>query len=73
MDEPFYLNRDYKFESSQRSQIDCLGNHECVAVINNFVPLEDVSYFTRKQPFEDEPKLKPQLARPIHNLVMSVS
>ena len=49
------------------------GNHECVAVINNFVPFEDVAYFTRKQPFEDEPKLKPELGKPIHKLVMSVS
>ncbi len=48
------------------------GNHECVSIINNFVPLEDVFYFTRKQPFEEEPKLKAQLAKPIHKLVMSV-
>jgi hypothetical protein len=24
-----------------------VGNHSCVAVINNFIPKEDVWYFTR--------------------------
>ena len=50
-----------------------LGNHECVSVINNYVQKEDVYYFTRKQPLETEAKLPSHLAKPIHNLVMSVS
>ena len=49
------------------------GNHEAVAVINNYVEKEDVYYFTRKQPLETEAKLPLSLAKPIHNLVMSVS
>ena len=49
------------------------GNHEAVAVINNYVEKEDVYYFTRKQPLEAEAKLPLSLAKPIHNLVMSVS
>ncbi len=48
------------------------GNSECVAVINNYVPKEDVYYYTRKQPLEKEPKLPVELAKPIHKLVMSV-
>ena len=43
-----------------------------MAVINNFVPKEDVYYFTRKQPLEKEPKLPINLAKGIHQLVMSV-
>jgi len=50
-----------------------VGNHHCVSVINNFVPKEDVIYFTRKQPFEEQPKLSPELARPLHELVMSMN
>ncbi len=49
------------------------GNHECVSIINNFVPKEDVYYFTRKQPFEETAKLPLALAKPIHNLVMSMN
>ena len=49
------------------------GNHEAVAVIINYVEKEDVYYFTRKQPLETEAKLPLSLAKPIHNLVMSVS
>ena len=50
-----------------------LGNHEAVSIINNYVQKEDVYYFTRKQPLEKEAKLKAELAKPIHKLVMSVS
>ncbi len=50
-----------------------VGHSNCVAVINNFVPKEDVYYYTRRQPLEKEAKLAPQLARHIHDLVMGVS
>jgi len=50
-----------------------VGNHHCVSVINNYVPKEDVLYYTRKQPFEERPKLAPDLARPLHELVMSMN
>ncbi len=49
-----------------------VGNTGCVAAINNFVPKESVYYFTRKQPLEAEARLEPKLAKPIHELVMSV-
>jgi len=50
-----------------------VGNHACVSTINNFVPREDVLYYTRKQPFEEEPKLMPSLASSLHSLVMSMN
>lgn len=50
-----------------------VGNHNCVSVINNFVPKEDVTYFTRKQPFEEKSKLSTELAKPLHDLVMTMN
>ena len=50
-----------------------VGNHECVAVINNYVGKEEVYFYTRKQPLETEPKLSLQLAKPIHQLVQTVT
>ena len=50
-----------------------VGNHECVAIINNYVPKEDVYYYTRKQPFEEEPKLPLKMAKPLHELVMTMN
>ena len=50
-----------------------VGNHHCVSVINNHVPREDVLYFTRKQPFEEKPKLATDLVKPLHELVMSMN
>jgi len=50
-----------------------VGNHACVSVINNYVPKEDVYYYTKKQPFEESPKLPPNLAKPLHKLVMSMN
>ena len=49
-----------------------VGNHEAVAVINNYVPKEAVYAFTRKQPLEDEAKLPLALAKPLHDLVQTV-
>ena len=40
-----------------------------MAIINNYVPKEDVYYYTRKQPLETEAKLPLKLAKPIHELV----
>ena len=50
-----------------------VGNHECVAVINNYVPKEAIYYYTRKQPLEEKAKLPIELAKPLHELVMLVS
>jgi len=50
-----------------------VGNHHCVSVINNHVPKDHVLYYTKKQPFEEHPKLPADLAKPLHNLVMSMN
>ncbi|XP_049799785.1 ankyrin repeat and MYND domain-containing protein 2-like [Schistocerca nitens] len=50
-----------------------VGNHACVAVINNFVPKADVDYYTVPQGLETEPKLTPVLAAPLHKFVMQVN
>lgn len=50
-----------------------VGNHECVSVINNYVPKEAVFFFTRKQPLETEPKLPLSLAKPLHGLVQTMN
>lgn len=52
--------------------VTLVGNSGCAAVINNYVPKEDIFYFTRKQPLEMEAKLPYHLAKPIHDLVMTV-
>jgi len=50
-----------------------VGNHACVSAINNYVPKEDVYYYTKKQPLEETAKLPLQLAKPLHKLVMSMN
>ncbi|KAL0272468.1 UNVERIFIED_CONTAM: hypothetical protein PYX00_005426 [Menopon gallinae] len=50
-----------------------VGNHACVAVINNFVPKSDIEYYTVINGLETEPKLPPFLAEPLHKFVMQVS
>jgi len=50
-----------------------VGNHNCVAVINNFVPKEEVWYYTRKQPLETEPKLPLHLAKSVYKIVMTMN
>jgi len=50
-----------------------VGNHSCVAVINNFVSKEEVWCYTRKQPLETEPKLPLHLAKSVYKIVMSMN
>lgn len=50
----------------------CVGNHNCVAVMNNFVPRAEVDYFTVPQGLEKEPRLPPFLAAPLHKFIMQV-
>ena len=50
-----------------------VGNHSCVAVINNFVSKEEVWCYTRKQPLESEPKLPQELAKSVYKIVMSMN
>ncbi|XP_048730771.1 ankyrin repeat and MYND domain-containing protein 2-like [Ostrea edulis] len=39
-----------------------IGQHQCVSVINNFFPKENLQYFTKPQGLEKEPKLPPEMA-----------
>ncbi|PSN46894.1 hypothetical protein C0J52_17562 [Blattella germanica] len=50
-----------------------VGNHACVAVINNHIPRLDIDYYTVPQGLETEPKLQPILAAPLHKFVMQVN
>lgn len=50
-----------------------VGNHKCVAVINNFVPKSEVDYYTVPQGLETEPKLPPRFATPLHKFVIQVN
>jgi len=50
-----------------------VGHHHCVSVINNHVPRKDVVYYTKKQPFEEQAKLAPELVKPLHDLTMTMN
>ncbi|XP_038049493.1 ankyrin repeat and MYND domain-containing protein 2-like [Patiria miniata] len=50
-----------------------VGQHACVSIINNFFSREDVDYYTKKQGFEKEPKLKPELAPAVHKLILQTN
>lgn len=42
-----------------------VGQHEAVSMINNFVPKEDILYFSQIRGFEKTPKLDPSLVNPL--------
>ncbi|XP_078333011.1 ankyrin repeat and MYND domain-containing protein 2-like isoform X3 [Crassostrea virginica] len=46
-----------------------VGQHQCVSVINNFFPKEKLLHFTKPQGFEKEPKLPPELAPALCNMI----
>jgi len=48
------------------------GNHNCVAVISNYIPEEEIMCYTLPETIESEPKLPPALARPVHKFIMMV-
>lgn len=49
-----------------------LGNHNCVVVINNYVPKSDVEYYTTPKGVETKPKLHPSLSEPLYTYIMQV-
>ena len=49
-----------------------VGNHAVVAVINNYVPKDDVVYYTKISGLETEPKLPPELTNPFYDIIMQV-
>ncbi|XP_034748820.1 ankyrin repeat and MYND domain-containing protein 2-like [Etheostoma cragini] len=49
------------------------GQHDCVTVINNFFSRAKVEYYTQPQGLEKEPRLPPQLAGPLHKILMTTN
>ncbi|XKL68525.1 hypothetical protein PGB90_004016 [Kerria lacca] len=50
-----------------------VGNHNCVSVINNYVPKSDVDYYTIPKGIETKAKLLPVLSFPLYNYIMQVN
>ncbi|XP_014211091.1 ankyrin repeat and MYND domain-containing protein 2 [Copidosoma floridanum] len=50
-----------------------VGNHNCVVVINNFIPKADVDYYIKAQGLQKEPMLHPHLADSFHLFIMQVN
>ncbi|XP_042886415.1 ankyrin repeat and MYND domain-containing protein 2-like [Penaeus japonicus] len=50
-----------------------VGNHAVVALINNYVPLEAVIYYTKPTGLEKEAKLPNEVANPLYDLIMQVN
>lgn len=50
-----------------------VGNHQCVAIINNYIPKSEIDYYTVPHGVEKDPKLPPELASALHKLVMHVN
>ncbi|MEE6466430.1 hypothetical protein FKM82_006949 [Ascaphus truei] len=50
-----------------------VGQHDCVAVINNFFPREKLDYYTKPQGLSEEPKLPIKLAGPLHKIITTTN
>ncbi|XP_011647090.1 ankyrin repeat and MYND domain-containing protein 2 [Pogonomyrmex barbatus] len=50
-----------------------VGNHNCVATINNFIPKADIDYYIKPQGLQTEPMLPPYLADYFHKFIMHVN
>ncbi|KAL0125491.1 hypothetical protein PUN28_004535 [Cardiocondyla obscurior] len=50
-----------------------VGNHNCVATINNFIPKADIDYYIKPQGLQTEPMLPPHLADYFHKFIMHVN
>jgi ankyrin repeat and MYND domain-containing protein 2 len=50
-----------------------VGNHGCVAAINNFIPLADIEYYSVPNGLDKVPKLDPILVEPLHKFVSQVN
>lgn len=50
-----------------------VGNHSCVATINNFIPKSDIDYYTLKQGVQEQPFLPAFLADPFHKFVTQIN
>lgn len=50
-----------------------VGNHNCVATINNFIPKSDVDYYTVKQGVQENPYLPAFLTDSFHKFVTQIN
>lgn len=50
-----------------------VGNHKVVNIINNFLPSEEIEYFTKIQGLEKEPKLPPFMCAPVHKMAVKTN
>lgn len=50
-----------------------VGNHGCVATINNFVPKEEIEYYTTPKGQQTKPDLPPFIADSFHKFLMQVN
>jgi len=50
-----------------------VGQHKVVQVINNFLPLSQLDYFTRTHGLEKEPRLKKHLLQPLNRFLRIVN
>ncbi|XP_017878296.1 ankyrin repeat and MYND domain-containing protein 2-like [Ceratina calcarata] len=50
-----------------------VGNHNCVATINNFIPKADIDYYCKPQGLQTESMLPPHLADSFHKFIMQVN
>lgn len=50
-----------------------VGNHNCVATINNFIPKADIDFYIKPQGLQTEPMLPPHLADYFHKFIMQVN
>lgn len=47
-----------------------VSNHDVVAIINNFLPREELEYYARPQGLDKEPKLPASLVGPLYQLIV---
>ncbi|XP_011307363.1 ankyrin repeat and MYND domain-containing protein 2 [Fopius arisanus] len=50
-----------------------VGNHNCVATINNYIPKADIDYYVKPQGLQTEPMLPPHLSDSFHKFIMQVN
>ncbi|XP_074106216.1 ankyrin repeat and MYND domain-containing protein 2 [Cotesia typhae] len=50
-----------------------VGNHNCVATINNYIPKADIDYYIKPQGLQTEPMMPSHLADSLHKFIMQVN
>lgn len=50
-----------------------VGNHNCVATINNFIPKADIDYYVKPQGLQTESMLPPHLADSFHKFIIQIN